>query len=135
MRGECAGWHLTIQAVVAEDHVPLLSDASYLDAMFRDLIALLKMEILVEPTFADVPLDPARLATDDDEGGVTGTVVITTSHGAIHTWPLRQRFAMDVFSCQEFDPEQALAFICDRLRVAAERHQFDERAWPVSRGG
>lgn len=130
MRGECAGWHLKLQAIVAEEHAALLGDVSFLDSMFRDLIDLLHMEILVEPTFREVPLDPHKLSTDSDDGGVTGTVVITTSHGAIHTWPLRHRFALDVFSCKEFDPDKALAFLCDRMRVVAARHQFDERLWP-----
>ena len=130
MQGELAGWHLKIQAMVAEEHANLLSDASYLDATFRDLIRLLDMKILKEPAFAEVPLDSEKLATNEDEGGVTGTVVITTSHGAIHTWPLRRRFAMDIFSCKEFSEDKALAFICDRLRVVKELHDFERRYWP-----
>ena len=131
MRGELAGWHFTIQAVVAEEHAGLLNDPTYLDTFFRELVVLLDMEILVEPNFAQVPLDPDKLAGDSDDGGVTGTVVITTSHGAIHTWPLRKRFALDVFSCKAFDESKALGFVCDRLRVVKECHDFFERPWPV----
>ena len=36
---------------------------------------------------------------------MTGTVVLSTSHVALHTWPVRHFFILDVFSCRDFDPE------------------------------
>jgi S-adenosylmethionine decarboxylase len=39
----------------------------------------------------------------EDEGGVTGICVLSTSHCSIHTWPLRPFFVLDVYSCRDFD--------------------------------
>jgi hypothetical protein len=49
---------------------------------------------------------PAKLGVEpfEDEGGVTGVCVLSTSHCSIHTWPLRPFFVMDVYSCRDFEP-------------------------------
>jgi len=62
-----------------------------------------------------VPLSPSRVETDEDDGGVTGTVILTTSHGSIHTWPLQGQFAFDLFSCRDFDVDVVVAFLKERL--------------------
>jgi S-adenosylmethionine decarboxylase len=125
-----AGWHLIVDGVVDEKNVELLGDVKFLDQMFRDLIKLLKMEILVEPAFRVVPLDPSKLEDDGDEGGVTGTAVITTSHVSVHTWPLRAKFSLDVFSCRSFDPDEAYDFLQKRLGITKRTIHWVERKWP-----
>jgi S-adenosylmethionine decarboxylase len=82
--------------------------------MLRELIGLLGMRMLGEPHLYEVETEIAKLGVEpfEDEGGVTGVCVLSTSHCAIHTWPLRPYFVMDVFSCRDFDPsgvEQHLA--------------------------
>ena len=62
----------------------------------------------------EVETEIAKLGVEpfEDEGGVTGVCVLSTSHCAIHTWPLRPFFVMDIYSCRDFDPavvEQHLA--------------------------
>jgi len=51
----------------------------------------------------------------EDEGGVTGFCVLSTSHCAIHTWPLRSFFVMDVYSCRDFDPALVRELVAERL--------------------
>jgi S-adenosylmethionine decarboxylase len=54
----------------------------------------------------EVETEIAKLGVEpfEDEGGVTGVCVLSTSHCTIHTWPLRPFFVMDVYSCRDFDP-------------------------------
>ncbi|MDI7245964.1 MAG: adenosylmethionine decarboxylase [Bacillota bacterium] len=65
--------------------------------------------------------------------GVSGVVVISESHLAIHTWPEYRYAAVDVFTCGEkVDPMVACRYIRDRFKarriVASEvkRGIFDE---------
>lgn len=86
---------------------PLLADIDRVRSFVADLVVELGMRPLGEPILHDVVLDLAKLDVlpFSDEGGVTGTVVLSTSHIAIHTWPLRHFFVLDVFSRRDFDPE------------------------------
>jgi S-adenosylmethionine decarboxylase len=54
---------------------------------------------------------------DPAYSGVSGLVVIAESHIAIHTFPALDYFAMDIFSCKNFDHEKALQYIKDALDV------------------
>ncbi len=123
-----SGWHLTIDAFVRNPN--LLADAEHLKSMMRELVDVLKMEILVEPNVVEVALNETNLKNDSDDGGITGFCVITTSHISIHTWPLRKRFSMDVFSCKSFDCEEAMAFIREKLDIEQESIIWLERTWP-----
>jgi S-adenosylmethionine/arginine decarboxylase-like enzyme len=82
--------------------------------MLRELVDLLGMRLLGAPHLYEVETEIAKLGVEpfEDEGGVTGICVLSTSHCSIHTWPLRPFFVMDVYSCRDFDAalvEQHLA--------------------------
>jgi S-adenosylmethionine decarboxylase len=82
--------------------------------MLVGLVDLLGMRLLGAPHLYEVETEIAKLGVEpfEDEGGVTGICVLSTSHCSIHTWPLRPYFVMDVYSCRDFDPalvEQHLA--------------------------
>jgi len=83
----------------------LLGDAKRVETMLRELIDILGMRILGEPHMYEVETEIAKLGVEpfEDEGGVTGVCVLSTSHCSIHTWPLRPFFVMDVYSCRDFD--------------------------------
>ena len=55
--------------------------------------------------------------------GVSGVVVISTSHMSIHTWPEHRYAAVDIFSCGEVvQPQVAIdylsrAFVAERVSV------------------
>jgi S-adenosylmethionine/arginine decarboxylase-like enzyme len=92
----------------------LLGSATTVEAMLRDLVDLLGMRLLGAPHLYEVETEITKLGVEpfEDEGGVTGICVLSTSHCSIHTWPLRPFFVMDVYSCRDFDPalvEQHLA--------------------------
>jgi S-adenosylmethionine decarboxylase len=113
-----AGTHLIIDGYVRDASV---FEATRLESMFRRLVSALDMQILSGPTFVEVPLDESKLGggTFQDEGGITGSCIISTSHIAIHCWPLRHFFSMDVFSCKDFNTTRALSIIHEALDLSA----------------
>ena len=131
MQNVFAGWHLTYDGIVHPQAADRLGDVAFLERNFLDLVSLLDMEVLVPPVFKVVPLNPEQMKDDTaDEGGVTGTCIITTSHLSIHTWPLRHRFSLDAFSCKNFSKERAIGFLSDRFLVKRSTTHWIERTWP-----
>ncbi|MHB9146775.1 MAG: adenosylmethionine decarboxylase [Symbiobacteriia bacterium] len=52
--------------------------------------------------------------------GVSGVVVISESHLAIHTWPELGYSAVDVFTCGDtVDPWDACNYICEGLKATS----------------
>jgi S-adenosylmethionine decarboxylase len=48
-------------------------------------------------------------APKPEDSGVSGFVIIAESHISIHTFPKKSYVNIDIFSCQAFDHERALA--------------------------
>lgn len=82
-----------------------------------DLVYGLGMRPLGDTHMYEVEEEIQKLGVEpfEDEGGVTGVCVLSTSHCAIHTWPLRSFFVMDVYSCRDFDPAQVRDLLQERL--------------------
>ena len=60
--------------------------------------------------------------------GISGFVLIAESHISVHTFPRRRYVNIDVFSCKEFDAQQALEEL--RAMFALET----VRSWTLNRG-
>ena len=60
--------------------------------------------------------------------GVSGFVIIAESHISVHTFPDRAYVNIDVFSCLEFDAEDALARVRERFAMGTVKH------WVLDRG-
>lgn len=129
-----AGTHLIMDGFVSDT---ANFEADRLESLFYGLADTLRMTMLRKPEFIEVPLDNAKLKqTEDsgvfqDEGGVTGFCVISTSHISIHCWPLRKFFSLDVFSCKDFDAELAERFIVDALGLTRVNKHVIQRLVPV----
>jgi S-adenosylmethionine decarboxylase len=95
----------------------LLGNAKVVESTLGELVQLLGMRLLGEPHLYEVETEIAKLGVEpfEDEGGVTGVCVLSTSHCAIHTWPLRPFFVMDVYSCRDFEPTQVEAHLAKKL--------------------
>lgn len=48
--------------------------------------------------------------------GVSGVIIISESHFAIHTWPEHSYAAVDIFTCSGFRYTEALKYIRDRFQ-------------------
>lgn len=94
-----------------------LGDTKNVESMLVDLIDVLGMRLLGEPHMYEVAAEIEKLGKEpfEDEGGVTGVCVLSTSHCSIHTWPLRPFFVMDVYSCRDFDTREVERFLTERL--------------------
>lgn len=124
-----AGLHLILDGYVED---PSVFVSSKLVSLFKGLAEKLEMQIIMGPTFLEVELDPSKLTGDvfQDEGGITGMCVISTSHMSIHCWPLRKCFSMDVFSCKDFEEEAAVSVINDVLGVKSVTLTRVDRRFP-----
>jgi S-adenosylmethionine decarboxylase len=115
-----AGRHLIIDGKVKDASVFTVEK---LVTLFQDLAKALDMHIIRGPEFVEVPVDPKVLRHSrktgefEDEGGISGTCVISTSHMSLHAWPLRKAFSADVFSCKDFDHLKALGILSEELGV------------------
>ena len=65
------------------------------------------------------PLSPPKLHTFEG-GGVTGVILLSESHIALHTYPEHGFIAVDLFSCGAGDPERAVEVFRQRLNPARE---------------
>ena len=101
--------------------------------LFDALVDELGMQYLQPPMALRVKVDPLRLVTDDDDGGWSVVAQITTSHIALHSWPLRSAFMMDIFSCKTFDAQAAEALVRQHLGVTEAKMTLVQRTGP-SRG-
>ena len=89
-----------------------LGDVGVVHDFLRKLIEEIGMNALGFHVY-DVPIHLKRqnIAADSDEGGVTGLAVLSTSHVAIHTWPLEAAASFDLHSCRDFDAEKVTALL------------------------
>lgn len=94
-----------------------LGDAKNVETMLVDLIDILGMRMLDKAHMYEVETEISKLGAVpfEDEGGVTGVCVLSTSHCSIHTWPLRPFFVMDVYSCRDFDTAEVERFLTERM--------------------
>lgn len=107
----------------------------------QDLVYELGMRPLGDTHMYEVEEEIQKMGVEpfEDEGGVTGVCVLSTSHCALHTWPLREFFVMDIYSCRDFDPAVVGEFIATRLGAYklkmtdvtfALEHDFDDATVP-----
>lgn len=57
-----------------------------------------------------------------EDWGISGVVLIAESHIALHTFPEKEFFTLDIFSCKDFDVRMAVDIALDLL----EPIHFDE---------
>ena len=122
-----AGWHLTYDAIVEPERSAELVDLELLRTALLDLVGLLKMQALIGPVLRDVPVDAEK--EGDPDGEVTGVVVFTTGYIAVHTWGVRSRFSLDVFSSNEFDEDVVQEFLKERFNVKTRASRWMVRNW------
>jgi S-adenosylmethionine decarboxylase len=67
-----------------------------------------------------------------EDWGVTGFVIIAESHISIHTFPARRYVNIDVFSCKDFDSEQAIKDLQARFELTELRSYLLKRGLEYS---
>lgn len=125
-----AGWHFFMDGLVEAEKTEKLGDLGFVESVLWEVPDLLEIAKLSDPLICERPLDQSKVETDEDDGGVTGNVIITTGHVSIHTWPLRGRFSLDVFLCRQFDNKKLDAWLRDYFGVTRAATHWTMRNWP-----
>jgi S-adenosylmethionine decarboxylase len=66
--------------------------------------------------------------TDPLDDGMSGFVIIATSHVSLHAWPNYGMVNIDVFSCEEFRIEEAVNFAAQMFQTTDIEMKSVERA-------
>jgi S-adenosylmethionine decarboxylase len=70
---------------------------------------------------------PVVVRYTGDDWGISGFVMIAESHISIHTFVERCYVNIDVFSCKDFDSEQAIKDLSERLQLTEKTTQLIDR--------
>ena len=99
-----------------------MSDTGNVARFLARLVKSLDMRMLGLSIYdVDYELEKLQADTFEDEGGVTGVAVLSTSHVSIHTWPERNGAAvLDVYSCREFPLQPVLVMCQEYFRVGED---------------
>lgn len=76
-------------------------------------------------------IGPPQIAKFENEAfaGVTGIIMIVTSHISIHTYSLKGCFFLDVFSCKSFDPATVVEEVKFRFKPEQTNVSFIQRGF------
>lgn len=111
------GKHIKIQVYGVAFEI--LKSATLIEKFLLDMVHAAGMRELGKPHVYDIKeaLSLMGLEPDKDEPeGVTGFVVLSTSHVAIHTWPHREYAVIDLFSCRDFENSDVLGVVSEVLK-------------------
>ncbi|MFC7373196.1 adenosylmethionine decarboxylase [Fictibacillus iocasae] len=87
---ETKGFHIIIDAFLCDEK--LLNSADRLEASLIKIAEELNMEVLHTYFHAFQP------------HGVTGVLVLSTSHMSVHTWPEKRYASLDIYTCGDSNP-------------------------------
>lgn len=100
----------------------LLADEGYLRATlnaYPDCIGMEKVS----------PVELKYIETSNPlDDGYSGFVIIATSHVSLHAWPPYAMINIDIFSCEDFDVEETVAFACQQFQTKDAEVHVVERA-------
>ncbi len=89
-----------------------LVSRSHLEALFSALPSLVEMVQVSPTTIYDI------VTSDPTDDGMSGFIVIATSHLAFHSWPSYDMLNFDLFSCEPYNEEVVIAFLQEKFEPA-----------------
>jgi len=81
-----------------------LADRSLLTQVLAEYPSMIGMEAADQPVLKDIQTSSSL----DD--GMSGFTIIFSSHCSLHAWPSYGMVNLDVFSCNEFSTDEAVAY-------------------------
>lgn len=99
----------------------MMADTGNVARFLARLVDALDMRMLGLSIYdVEFQLEKLQAEVFEDEGGITGVAVLSTSHVSIHTWPERDGAAvLDVYSCRDFEQQTVETMCTEYFRVAA----------------
>ncbi len=113
------GPHLILEGYDASKRK--LSSVGHIYRTLDDYPALIGMTKIMPPHVQK------HLTPGEPGWGVSGFVIIAESHIAIHTYPEIGFFALDVFSCKDFDIEKAIRYAVKQFSLTQYDHKLLNR--------
>jgi len=74
-----------------------LGDEKFIEDFLVKLVKKIKMKAISRPLVIN------HIDKKESESGITGTIILAESSIVIHTYPRKNWFCLDIFSCKEFD--------------------------------
>ncbi len=100
----------------------LLADRAFLHNVLDEYPDFIGMEKASPVVLRDIktssPLDD----------GMSGFVIIATSHVSLHAWPPYGMVNLDIFSCEPFDVDAVARFACEKFQTQDIEIHMVERA-------
>ena len=93
--------HLILKGVMTD-----ILTVSEVENVINDLVDKLGMKYVKA-----MPVNPMVAYEPDENCGVTGVGIITTSHIIIHTWNDTKYFQADIYSCKDLDAYQVISLL------------------------
>jgi len=119
------GKHLLLE-VITKDGKDLASVAK-MKEFFNLIIKKVKFTVVLKPVFYKF-----KPRIKGDLAGITGMCVVSESHISIHTWPERNYFAFDIFSCSDFDEDKVITIISELFNTSEIYSQIIERGIKIN---
>ncbi len=101
----------------------LLQDEQFLYQLLDSYPAQIGM------TKISAPLVIRYIGHNPEDWGFSGFVFIAESHISIHTFVERCYVNIDVFSCKDFDAEQAVKFFKEKFQLTRLSSRLINREW------
>ncbi len=89
-----------------------LVDREHIASTFSAMPALVEMEQVSPTLIYDI------ITSDPTDDGMSGFIVIATSHLAFHAWPEFNMLNFDLFSCEPFSEDAVIAFLREKFEPA-----------------
>jgi S-adenosylmethionine/arginine decarboxylase-like enzyme len=113
--------HLIIRALIYNPPGP--DDVDKIKQLMVELVEHVRMQVLVAPI--------AAYCHDIGNEGITSTIILTTSHAALHIWNLPDSepsiMQFDLYSCSSFTPEEVIEFLKTKFDVLKVDYKFLDR--------
>ena len=93
--------HLILKGIMTD-----ILTVSEVENIINDLVNKLGMKYV-----KTMPVNPMVAYEPNENCGVTGIGIITTSHIIIHTWNETKYFQADVYSCKNFDKKEVVELV------------------------
>jgi len=85
------------------------------------------MEEIVKKLLFKRLTPPFVIKGAEDNPGLTGFIIIDSSHISIHSFKNEKKVAMDVYSCKDFEYEKILGFLKEKFRSKNFQHSVIKR--------
>jgi len=115
--------HLIIDGYGSDSQV--LQDEVFLHQLLDSYPSMIGMTKISDPfVFKYVGNKP-------EEWGISGFVIIAESHISFHTFVERCYINIDIFSCRDFDAEQAIRHFKEQLKLTTFKSYLVNRDWDI----